>query len=309
MARYLVGRAVSLLISITILSVILFTLMHMVPGGPFTFEKQMPDFAMQNILRKYGLDRPVYEQYWNWVAAMLRGDFGIPFQSPTETVLTLIARTWPVTMQIGLLTLAIVFPVGVILGIVAAFNQNSWVDNLVTFGATLGMTVPSFVIATMLVFLFAVQLGWLPTGGWGEPKHAIMPVIAYALGPMAIVARTTRTNTLEVIRSDYVRLARARGLPSRLIATRYVLKNALVPLITVFLPMVPNILTGSIFVESVFSIPGLGRFFTTSALARDYPMIMACAMLIAVVWGITYILTDVLYTLIDPRIRLIGGRS
>jgi peptide/nickel transport system permease protein len=309
MARYLVGRAVSLLISITILSIILFTLMHMVPGGPFTFEKQMPDFAMQNILRKYGLDRPVYEQYWNWVAAMLRGDFGIPFQSPTETVLTLIARTWPVTMQIGLLTLAIVFPVGVILGIVAAFNQNSWLDNLVTFGATLGMTVPSFVIATMLVFFFAVQLGWLPTGGWGEPKHAIMPVIAYALGPMAIVARTTRTNTLEVIRSDYVRLARARGLPSRLIATRYVLKNALVPLITVFLPMVPNILTGSIFVESVFSIPGLGRFFTTSALARDYPMIMACAMLIAVVWGITYILTDVLYTLIDPRIRLIGGRG
>jgi ABC-type dipeptide/oligopeptide/nickel transport system permease component len=126
---------------------------------------------------------------------------------------------------------------------------------------------------------------------------------------MAIVARTTRTNTLEVIRADYVRLARARGLPARLIATRYVLKNALVPLITVFLPMIPNILTGSIFVESVFSVPGIGRFFTSSALARDYPMIMACAMLVAGVWGITYLLTDVLYTLIDPRIRLSGESS
>lgn len=306
MARYLLGRAASLLLSITVLSAILFALMHSVPGGPFTYEKQMPDFAMQNILHKYGLDRPVYEQYWNWMAAMLRGDFGIPYQSPSETVVTLIARTWPVTLQVGAVTLLIVFPLGILLGTIAAFNQNSWIDSLVTFGATLGMTVPNFVIGTMLVFVFAVELGWLPTGGWGEPKHLIMPVIAYALGPMAIVARTTRTNTLEVIRADYVRLARARGLPARLIATRYVLKNALVPLITVFLPMIPNILTGSIFVESVFSVPGIGRFFTSSALARDYPMIMACAMLVAIVWGITFLLTDILYSLIDPRIRVTG---
>ena len=140
-------------------------------------------------------------------------------------------------------------------------------------------------------------------------RHLIMPVIAYCLGPMAIVARTTRTNMLEVIRSDYVRLARARGLPRRTVATRYVLKNALVPLITVFLPMIPDILTGSFFVESVFAVPGIGRFFITSAQARDYPMVMACTMLIAGVWGVTYVVTDVLYTLIDPRIRLSGGAA
>jgi ABC-type dipeptide/oligopeptide/nickel transport system permease component len=133
-----------------------------------------------------------------------------------------------------------------------------------------------------------------------------MPVIAYALGPIAVVARTTRTNLLEVIRADYVRLARARGLPRRRIVGRYVIKNALVPLITVFLPMIPNILTGSIFVETVFAVPGIGRFFTSSALARDYPMVMACTMLVVLIWGITYLLTDVLYTLIDPRIRLTG---
>jgi peptide/nickel transport system permease protein len=307
--RYLLGRAVSLLLSMLLLSAIVFTLMHMVPGGPFVFEKQMPDYAMENILRKYGLDRPVYEQYFNWLWAMLHGDFGIPFQSPTETVLQLLARAWPVTLEVGAVTILVAFSLGMLLGTIAAFNQNSWIDSLVTFGATLGMTLPSFVIGASLVFVFAVQLGWLPTGGWGEPKHLVMPVIAYALGPMAIVARTTRTNLLEVIRADYVRMARARGVPRRLIVARYVLRNALVPLITVLLPMIPNILTGSIFVETIFAVPGIGRFFTSSALARDYPMVMACAMLVVVIWGITYLLTDVLYTLIDPRIRLGGGAA
>jgi ABC-type dipeptide/oligopeptide/nickel transport system permease component len=306
MARYLSGRLVSLLFSLTVVSALVFTLMHMVPGGPFVFEKQMPDFAMENILRKYGLDRPVHEQYLNWLTAMLRGDFGIPFQSPTETVVSLILRAWPVTMQVGAVTIALAFSLGILLGTIAAFNQNSCLDNAVTFTATLGMTLPSFVIGPLMIFIFAVQLQVLPTGGWGEPKHFIMPVLAYALGPTAIVARTTRTNLLEVIRADYVRLARARGVPRHLVATRYVIKNALVPLITVFLPMIPNLLTGSIFVESVFSVPGIGRFFAASAMARDYPMVMAVSMLIAVVWGVTYILTDVLYAAIDPRIRLTG---
>jgi ABC-type dipeptide/oligopeptide/nickel transport system permease component len=307
--RYIAGRLASLAVSLFALSVIVFALMHSVPGGPFSFEKQMPEAAMQNILHKYGLDRPIPEQYLNWVWAMLHGDFGIPFQSPTETVTQVIARAWPVTMQVGVLTLAVAFGVGLLLGAIAAFNQNSWVDSLVTFGATLGMTVPSFVIGFTLIFVFAVELGWLPTGGWGEPRHLIMPVIAYALGPMAVIARTTRTNMLEVIRSDYVRLARARGIPQGLIALRYVLKNASIPMITVLLPAVPDILTGSIFVESVFAIPGIGRFFTTSALQRDYPMIMACTMLVIILWGVTYLITDVLYTVIDPRVRLSVERA
>jgi peptide/nickel transport system permease protein len=212
-------------------------------------------------------------------------------------------------MQIGALTVLFAFSLGITLGTIAAFNQNSWVDTFVTFGATLGMTIPNFVIAFILVFFFAVRLGWLPTGGWGEPKHFVMPVIAYSLAPMAIVARTTRTNMLEVIRSDYVRLARARGLPNRLIVVRYVLKNALIPLITVFGPMIPDLLTGSIFIEGAFTVPGIGRFFTSSALARDYPMIMATAMLIASVWGITYLVSDLLYGAVDPRVRLTGGAA
>jgi len=304
MMVYVARRLVGLFISLAILSVVVFSLMHTVPGGPFSYEQNMPSYMMENIAAKYGLDRPVHEQYVSWVSAMLRGDFGIPYQSPTETVVDVVLRAWPVTLAIGAISILFAFGVGMLLGTIAAFNQNSWIDNLVTFAATLGMAVPSYVIGSILVIIVAVQLKWLPTGGWGEPRHLIMPVIAFSLGPMAIVARTTRVNLLEAISSEHVRLARARGIPTRLIVWRYVLKNASIPMITVLLPLIPDLLTGSIFIEAVFSVPGLGRFFTTSALTRDYPMVMAMAMMIALLWGIMYLISDVLYAVIDPRVRL-----
>jgi peptide/nickel transport system permease protein len=309
-ARYVFFRLIGLTFSIAMVSVLTFFLMHSIPGGPFAFDKQpLPDFAMNNILHKYGLDRPVYVQYLSWVGAMLHGDFGIPFQSPTETVVGVIARAWPVTMAIGIPTIIIAFSFGITLGSIAALNQNTWIDNVTTFLATLGMTIPNFVVAIWLVMIFSIKLGWLPTGGWGEPEHLIMPVIAYSIGPLALIARLTRANTLEVTRADHVRLARVRGIPRRLILWRYILRNSLIPLITIFLPLIPDLLTGSIFIETTFAIPGLGRFFTTSALQRDYPMIMAMMMLIAVVWGMTYLFTDVLYTMIDPRVRLTAAEG
>ena len=306
MLTYILRRLATLLLSITAVSIIVFALMHSVPGGPFTYEKQMPDAAMQNIMVKYGLDRPVYEQYLKWVAAMFRGDFGIPYQSPTETVTQVILRAWPVTLVVGAISISIAFIGGTVLGVIAAFRQNSWVDSLVTFGATLGMAVPNYIIGYMLISVLVIRFGWLPTGGWGEPKHLIMPVIAYTLGPMALVARITRASLLETIPSEYVRLARARGIPGGMVIRRYVIRNAAVPLITILLPLMTGMLTGSIFVESIFSVPGIGRFFTTSALVRDYPMIMALAMLVAVLWGIMYLVSDVLYALIDPRVGLAG---
>lgn len=306
MATYIIRRAGALLLSIALLSVIVFFLMHLAPGGPFSFDKPLPPQQMENIFRKYGLDRPVYEQYLKWLVAMVQGDFGIPYQSPTETVTQLILRTWPVTLAYGAIAVGISFGLGILLGAIAAFRQNSWIDNLVTFVSTLGMAVPSYVVAFLLVFIVAVRLGWLPTGGWGEPKHMIMPVIAFMLGPTAIIARMTRANLLEILPLDYVRLAAARGIPTHLIVRRYVMKNAAVPLITILLPLVPALLTGSIFIESVFAVPGIGRFFVSSAVHHDYPMIMAVAMLVAVVWGFMYLLSDVLYALIDPRVGLPG---
>jgi peptide/nickel transport system permease protein len=310
MARYLVGRMIGLVIVFVIVSIVAFLLMHSIPGGPFDEEKQpLPPAAKANILRKYGLDQPLYVQYLRYMGSAVRGDFGISFQSPTETVIQLIARTWPVSMRLGGLAILVAFTSGLAFGIIAAVKQNTWIDYIVTFVSTLGLTVPPFVIAIWLLLAFAVRLHWLPTGGWpngtpGDWKTMIMPVITLALGPSALVARYTRSSLVEVIRSDYIRTARAKGLSERVVVLRHALKNALIPLITILAPQIPNLITGTIFVEVIFRVPGLGKFFVSSIYLRDYPMIMATMLLVAVLWSITYLLSDILYTVVDPRIRL-----
>ena len=309
MGRYILARLGSLVFVLFAVSLIAFLLMHSVPGGPFDEkERRLPEATRLAQLQKYGLDKPLWEQYLRYMWSAARLDFGVPFQSPTETVTGLIARAWPITIRVGLATIILSYSVGLLLGTIAALRQNSWIDYVVTFSATLGLTVPNFVVGTWLILFFAVYLGWLPTGGWGEPRHYILPVIAYSLVPMAVVARYTRVSLLEVLRADYVRTARAKGLSERRVLTWHVARNALIPLITVILPEIPNLLTGSIFIESIFRIPGLGRFFVTSTFTRDYPMILAMVLLIAVLWGVTYLITDILYAALDPRIRLGGSR-
>ena len=284
--------------------------MHSVPGGPFDETKQpLPPAAKANILRKYGLDKPVWQQYVLYMWNAVHFDFGIPFQSPTETVTQLIARVWPATLQLAGVVIVSSYLLGLLLGILAAINQNTWIDQAVTFLATLGFTVPNFVIGVWMILIFSVKLHWLPTGGWGTPQQFIMPTIVYMLAPMALVARYTRVNTLEALRADFVRTAHAKGLRENVIIIRHILKNALIPLITVLGPQIPNIATGSIFIEATFRIPGLGRYFVTSVFNRDYPMIMATILLVAFLWGTTYLLSDILYTIVDPRVRLTGSRS
>jgi ABC-type dipeptide/oligopeptide/nickel transport system permease component len=310
MARYLLGRVIGLIVVFVIVSIVAFLLMHSIPGGPFDEEKQpLPPAAKANILRKYGLDQPVYVQYLRYMGSALRGDFGISFQSPTETVIQLIGRTWPVSIRLGGLAILVAFTSGLAFGIIAAVKQNTWIDYVVTFISTLGITVPTFVIATWLLLLFAVRLRWLPTGGWpnggsGDWKTMIMPVITLSLGPSALVARYTRSSLVEVVRSDYIRTARAKGLSERMVIMRHALKNALIPLITVLAPQIPNLITGTIFVEVIFRVQGLGKFFVSSIFLRDYPMIMATMLLVAMLWSITYLLSDILYTVVDPRVRL-----
>lgn len=305
MARYLLGRLAGIVVVLLIVSVVIFLLMHAIPGGPFDEDKvPLSAAAKANYLAKYGLDKPLPEQYVRYMANALRGDFGIPFQSPTETVSGLIGRTWPVSAMLGLVTLLVAIPLGFVLGVLAASRQNTWVDYLTSSTATLGLTVPNFVVAVWLVLLFAVQWRVLPTGGWGEWYHYIMPVTALALAPMALTARYTRVSILEVSRSDYIRTARAKGLSSPQILWRHTLRNAMIPLLTVLGPQIPNLITGTIFIESIFRVPGLGKFFVTSILRRDYPMIMALLLLVAVVWSLVYLITDILYAVVDPRVRL-----
>ncbi|HRA47581.1 MAG TPA: ABC transporter permease [Thermomicrobiales bacterium] len=308
MARYVLGRLIGLVFVLFVVTAIAFSLMHQVPGGPFDeTNHRLPEPTRIAMNKKYGLDKSLPEQYVRYIWAAMHGDFGVPFQSPTETVLGLIGRAWPVTIKIGLPTIFLAFSLGITLGYIAAMHQNSWLDYAVTTVATLGLTVPSFVVATWLILIFSIRLGWLPTGGWGEPKHYIMPILAYAAAPTALVARYVRVSLLEAMHADHVRTARAKGLAERKVMVWHIARNATVPAITVLLPEIPNILTGSIFIESVFRIPGLGRYFVTSTTARDYPMILALVLLVAAVWGITYIITDILYTILDPRVRIGGG--
>jgi ABC-type dipeptide/oligopeptide/nickel transport system permease component len=309
MVAYLIRRIIGLVIVFLIVSILAFLLMHSVPGGPFDEEKSpLPPAGKANILRKYGLDKPLYEQYLRYMGSALQGDFGISFQSPTESVVQLISRTWPTSMQLGGLAILVAFSSGLTFGIISAVRQNTWIDYLVTFISTLGITVPSFVIALWLLLIFSVQLHWLPTGGWpsstGDWTTAILPVITLALGPSALVARYTRASLVEVIRADYIRTAQAKGLSEQRVVLGHALKNALIPLITILAPQIPNLVTGTIFVEVIFRVPGLGKFFVSSIYLRDYPMIMATMLLVAVLWSITYLLSDILYTVVDPRIRL-----
>lgn len=312
MLLYLLGRIAGIVLVFLIVSVLAFGLMHSVPGGPFDeTNAPLPPAAKENILHKYGLDRPVYEQYGLYMWNALHGDFGISFQSPTETVTQLIARVWPTSMQLGGLAVLIATVLGLTAGIVAAVNQNTWVDYLVTFIATLGLTVPNFVVALWLLLVLSVGLGWLPTGGWpsgSDPdfRTILMPAITLSLGPTALVARFTRASLVEVMQAEYIRTARAKGLREHAVILGHALKNALIPLITILIPQIPNLITGTIFVEVIFRVNGLGKFFVTSIFVRDYPMIMATVLLVATLWSTTYLISDLLYTVVDPRIRLFG---
>jgi ABC-type dipeptide/oligopeptide/nickel transport system permease component len=305
LGRYILLRLAGLAGVLIIVSLITFFLMHLIPGGPYDEEKMpLSEEAKANILRSYGLDKPLWQQYVLYVGNALRFEFGYSYQSPGETVTQLIARVWTVSLQLGALTLAVAIPLGLGLGILAASHRNSWLDNLVTLLATAGIVLPTFVIGILLILLFSNTLHWLPTGGWEGPSTWIMPVTAYALGPAGIIARYTRISVIEGIGTDYVRTARAKGLSERAIMWRHVLRNAAIPILTIAGPLVPDLLTGSIFIETIFRIPGLGSYFVTSVFQRDYPMIMTLALLAALVVSLAYLSTDLLYLMIDPRIRL-----
>ncbi len=306
---YLAGRLLGLFVALVGVSVVVFALMRAVPGGPFDeTEMPLPPAAKANILHKYGLDKPWWTQYGLYVWNAAHGDFGTPYESPTETVLALIARVWPVTMTLGAIVIVVSFSVGFGLGVLTALRQGTWLDSALTSLIAVGIAVPNFVIAIWLIVIFAARLHWFPTGGWGDARLIVLPAIAFSLQPLAIVARYTRVTILEALSGDYVRTAEAKGLNPRYVLMRHVLPNALLPLITLLGPWVPELFTGSIFIEVTFRIPGLGRFFATSVFQRDYPMIMALMLLVALLWGVTYLFSDLLYYVVDPRVR-IGARG
>jgi len=302
---YIVKRLLSVLVSFFIVSVLIFALMRALPGGPFQEDKMpLSEAQRAKLMEQYGLDGPVYMQYLRYMAGVLQGDFGIPYQSPGETVLELLARAWPPSLVLGGLGMLIGTPLGILLGIAAALRRNSPLDYAASFVSTLGITVPIYVISLALMLVFGVWLSWLPTNGWGEPVAWILPVTGYAVVPTAIFARYTRGAMLDIMNRPFVTVLRAKGLSERAVIMRHVLKNAAIPMITIFFPMFIGIVTGSIFVEKMFRVPGLGNYFVTSIAERDYPMEMALILLLTLLVGVAYIVTDILYTLLNPRIRV-----
>ncbi len=310
MARFIVSRLIGLLGVLLAVSLITFVLMHAVPGGPFDAQamqrqQMIPEAIKQQLNAKFGLDKPIWQQYLVFLGNAVRLDFGYSFSNSTRTVIQIFQQQWPYTIQLGLLTLVFSMVVGLGLGIGAAIKQGSWLDHTGTFVSVFCLVMPSFVFAVLLQFFLSVRLGWLPTGGWDSPKHWIMPVLANSLGPILILQRYTRASMADVIRANYVRTARAKGMSERRVMLIHVFKNALTPVVTVGGPMIAGLITGSFFVESIFRIPGIGLYFVTAVQNRDYPLIMATTLVWTALISITYLLTDLIYALIDPRVTYV----
>jgi ABC-type dipeptide/oligopeptide/nickel transport system permease component len=303
-------RLLSVLFTFIAVSLIVFIMMHSIPGGPFDpVDMPLSKAAKDIIMKQYGLDQPLYIQYIKYMWGVMHFDFGIPYQSPGETVLELLGRAWIPSLVLGGLGVLIGAPIGILLGMVAALRRNSLVDYFASAISTLGLTIPVFVISMLLILLFSVWLNWLPASGWGEPKKWILPIIAYSAIPMATYARYTRSSMLDTLNKPFVMVLRAKGLSENTIIFRHVLRNSAIPMVTVFLPMFIGTATGSIFVEAMFRVPGLGAYFVSSIQTKDYPLEMALLLMITVMFCIAYFLADLAYVLLNPRIKLNGKKE
>lgn len=308
MTGFLLHRLFSVAVTFVIVSMIIFLMMHSIPGGPFDGgEMPLPPEVRARLNAQYGLDQPIYVQYVRYMWGVLQLDFGVPFQSPGETVLTLLADAWLPSLVLGGLGVLIGAPLGILLGIAAALRRNSAIDYFASAFATLGLTVPVFVTSMLLILVFAVWLNWLPASGWGEPQRWILPIAAYATIPMSTYARYTRSAMLDTLNKPFVTVLRAKGLSERRIIFTHVLRNSAIPMVTVFLPMFIGTATGSIFVEAMFRVPGLGSYFVSSIRTRDYPLEMALMLMLTVMFCLAYLISDILYGWLNPRIRH-GGR-
>lgn len=308
MVHFAVSRVLWLLPTLLAMALVTFMVMHATPGSPLDPVAEganpLSPEAQQNLARHYGLDRPLHEQFAIFVGNALRGDFGNSFVYRTRSVREILAETFPVSLLLGSMALAVAVAGGLALGILAAVYQNRGWDYVSVTLATAGVAVPNFVLGVFLIILFSFVIPLFPTGGWDSPRNWVLPTLTLALAPMGIIARFTRASMLEVIRADYTLTARAKGLAEGPVIFKHALKNALIPVVTLLGPMFAAIGTGSFFVESIFRVPGMGRFFVLSMTGRDYPMIMAVVLTYGVFLAIMNLVVDLAYGALDPRIRL-----
>jgi len=308
--KSVISRIFSMTLVLWVIVTVTFLLMHAIPGGPFTAEKALPEAVLKNIEARYRLNDPLPKQYADYWANLLKGDLGPSFKYESRTVNEIIAEGFPVSAELGLVAVSISVLIGIPAGMAGALYHNRWPDHLVMLFATFGISVPSFILATVLIYIFALWLRILPAAMWGSPEYVILPALALAGMPTAFIARLTRSSMLEVLSQDYIRTAKAKGLAPIKILWRHALKNALLPVVTYLGPMIAAIFTGSFVIESIFAIPGLGRHFVTSIYNRDYTVILGITIFYSTILVIMNFLVDLAYLWIDPRIKMDGeGRN
>lgn len=302
MAKYITKRVLLAVVSIFIVSAVTFFAMNAIPGGPFNNEKATSPAVIAELEKRYNLDKPVPEQYVLYMKNLLSGDWGVSLKTGRD-IWTDITSKFMVSAKLGGTAAMVAIVCGIILGSIAGLTRNRLPDRLIVFFTTLGTAMPSFVLATLLLLVFCLMLGWFPVWSSSNPNY-VLPIIALAVYPMAYITRLTKTSMLDALNQDYVRTAKAKGVATWKVIFKHALRNALIPVITYVGPMIAYILTGSMVVESIFTIGGLGSSFVTSIVNRDYTTIMAITIFLAILMVVANLLTDIAYKLVDPRITL-----
>lgn len=304
MLSYVLKRVLYGIVTLFTVMTITFFLMYLIPGGPFLSEKAKSEETMAALEEKYGLDKPVPVQYLNYLKNVVQGDLGLSTKQRGRTVNQIIGEAFPVSARIGVIAALAAVLIGIPLGAVAALNRGKTLDNIIIVFSTMGIAVPSFITSALLLYFLGVKLNWLPTYGLTSPKHYVMPVIALALYPSAYIARLMRSSVLDVLGQDYMTTARAKGLSQFVRLFKHALRNAVLPVVTYLGPMLAGIVCGSFVVEKIFTIPGLGSSFISSITDRDYPLVMGTTVFYASLIIIMNVVVDIVYKIIDPRIKL-----
>ncbi|MCB0341815.1 MAG: ABC transporter permease [Bdellovibrionales bacterium] len=301
---YFAKRFVEALFVLFVIASATFLLLRIIPGGPFDRDKALPPEVIKNIEAKYNLDAPLYEQYFQYMAGLARGDLGESYKYIGRNVTTIIGEALPASFQLGFYSLILAFLVGIPLGVFAASKHNTWWDSLAMFGAISGVSLPNFLVGPILILIFCFSLDLLPPAFWEGPEYYILPVITLGLRPAAVIARLTRANVLDVISADYIRTAKAKGLGWPMVLFKHVLKNSLIPVLTFSGPLAAGILSGSFVIELIFNIPGIGKHFVESVSNRDYPLILGVTLVFSAMLVLANLIVDLLYSYFDPRIDL-----
>ncbi|MHA8110143.1 oligopeptide ABC transporter permease [Lactobacillaceae bacterium Melli_B4] len=309
MTKYLSKRIFYLVLTLFIVTTITFFMIKLMPGTPLTNQEKLSPSEIQTIYKQYGLDKPVWLQYLNYLGGAITGNFGISFQFSDQPVSYLIFSRIGASIQLGIQAIIIGVLAGIIVGAIGAIKSNTWIDTTTTVISILGVSVPSFVLAVLLQNWFGLKLGWFPIAEWGGFNYTVLPTLALAAMPFAESARFMRTEMVDVLNSDYIELAKAKGLNQFGVIYHHALRNSLIPLVTVIGPLTVNIMTGSMVVENIFSIPGIGEQFVKSVLTNDYPTIMGLTIIYSFMLCVVLLLTDIVYGIIDPRIRITGKKG